>query len=170
MQADTPPNQTIYINNLNEKIKKEGAHSSLLSCKSPLPSFCFIYGGAGGRGGGCFFFSCVVLVRHGCVEFSSKTLTRGVLREQGSSLLAALYAGIEDPAPMSVFFLCSFLVYESAVILSSFRIPPHTREEVKEDYPSPLLHYSTIYSLRFVLSKFTPTSSIFSSSTSFEKQ
>jgi hypothetical protein len=25
MQADTPPNQTIYINNLNEKVKKEGA-------------------------------------------------------------------------------------------------------------------------------------------------
>jgi len=24
MQADTPPNQTIYINNLNEKVKKEG--------------------------------------------------------------------------------------------------------------------------------------------------
>jgi hypothetical protein len=25
MQADAPPNQTIYINNLNEKVKKEGA-------------------------------------------------------------------------------------------------------------------------------------------------
>jgi hypothetical protein len=26
MQADVPPNQTIYINNLNEKIKKEGIY------------------------------------------------------------------------------------------------------------------------------------------------
>lgn len=24
MHVDTPPNQTIYINNLNEKVKKEG--------------------------------------------------------------------------------------------------------------------------------------------------
>ncbi|KAL3695300.1 hypothetical protein R1sor_009376 [Riccia sorocarpa] len=29
MQADTPPNQTIYINNLNEKIKKEELKKSL---------------------------------------------------------------------------------------------------------------------------------------------
>jgi RNA recognition motif-containing protein len=29
MQADTPPNQTIYINNLNEKVKKEELKKSL---------------------------------------------------------------------------------------------------------------------------------------------
>ena len=29
MQADVPPNQTIYINNLNEKIKKEELKKSL---------------------------------------------------------------------------------------------------------------------------------------------